>query len=96
MTEEKTYQMRLKEKLTAALHPIHLEIQDDSKRHAGHSGHDPRGETHFIVTVVSDAFEGLNAVGRHRLVYGAVEAELKERVHALNIKALSPAEYNHR
>ncbi|MFY9288934.1 MAG: BolA family protein, partial [Alphaproteobacteria bacterium] len=61
---------------------------------AGHSGHDPRGETHFIVTIVSEAFEGKPSVARHRLVYGAVGDELKERVHALNITALTPSEYN--
>lgn len=89
-----TYKARMQRKLTAALAPIHLEIHDDSAHHAGHSGHDPRGETHFIVTIVSAAFSGLTAVARHRLVYASVAEELAERVHALNINAITPDEYN--
>lgn len=88
------YYDRIERKLTAVLKPISMEIKDDSKRHAGHSGHDPRGETHFIVRVVSEAFEGLSSVKRHQLVYGALQEELKERVHALNIVTLTPSEHN--
>ncbi len=89
-----TYQERMRKKLAAALAPIHLEIIDDSARHAGHAGHDPKGETHFKIKIVSGMFENLGRVARHRLVYDAVAEEFKERVHALNIDALSPAEYN--
>jgi BolA protein len=87
---EPTYQERIRHKLTAAFQPILLEIHDDSARHAGHAGHDPRGETHFKVKIVSSAFTGLPSVARHRLVYAALAEEMKERVHALNIEALPP------
>ena len=53
---------------------------------------DPKGETHFKVTIVSAAFRGLSRLERHRLVYQTVDAELKERVHALTIRALTPEE----
>jgi BolA protein len=46
---------------------------DESDQHAGHAGSrmlaSPSGETHFRVGIVSAAFEGLNTVKRHRLVY---------------------------
>jgi BolA protein len=90
--DSSSYQSRLRQKLQQALSPIHLEIIDDSARHKGHAGHDPRGETHFKVMIVSPVFQGLSAVERHRLVYQSVDAELKERVHALNIIARTPAE----
>jgi BolA family transcriptional regulator, general stress-responsive regulator len=87
-----TYKERLRQKLEAALAPVDMEIIDDSARHRGHAGHDPRGETHFKVNIISAAFAGLAPVARHRLVYEAVAEELKERVHALNITAKTPEE----
>ena len=51
-----------------------LEVVDESAQHAGHAGSRMQpgysGETHFNVKVVSDAFEGLNTVKRHRTIYG--------------------------
>jgi BolA protein len=90
-----SYHDRIRDKLTAALQPIHMEIKDDSARHAGHAGHDPKGETHFSVHIVSASFNAQNKVARHRLVYKALETELQERVHALSLKTLTPDEYNH-
>ena len=81
-------------KLTAMLKPTVLEIVDNSASHAGHGGSKGlRGsETHFSVLVVSDAFEGLTPVSRHRLVYAALSAELAEGLHALSIDAKTVAE----
>jgi BolA family transcriptional regulator, general stress-responsive regulator len=90
------YHERMRQKLAAAFAPIHLEIIDDSARHAGHAGHDPKGETHFKIKIAGAAFEGLSRIARHRLIYQALADELKERVHALNIEALTPDEYNYR
>jgi BolA protein len=90
-----TYKDRIQRNLEAALAPIDIEIIDDSVRHAGHAGHDPRGETHFKIRIVSPAFNGLTRVARHRLVYDALAGELKERVHALNIDAKTPEESLH-
>jgi BolA protein len=88
------YQQRIARKLTDALAPIFLEIIDDSAHHAGHAGHDPKGETHFTVEIVSAAFAKLGQVERHRLVYSALSQEMQERVHALSLKTLSPDEYH--
>ncbi|MGE3624676.1 MAG: BolA family protein, partial [Bdellovibrionales bacterium] len=63
-----SYRDRIQQKLSAALSPVQLEIIDDSTRHQGHAGHDPRGETHFKIRIVSSAFSGLGPVARHRLV----------------------------
>ena len=81
-------------KLTAMLKPTVLEIVDNSASHAGHGGSKGlRGsETHFSMLVVSDAFEGLTPVSRHRLVYAALSAELAEGLHALSIDAKTVAE----
>ena len=87
-----TYAERMRAKLEAAFAPTRLEILDDSHRHAGHVGDRPGGETHFNVTIVSAAFAGLTRVARQRLVYEAVADELKERVHALQLRTLAPDE----
>ncbi|WP_207483449.1 BolA family protein [Arenibaculum pallidiluteum] len=83
---------RIRAKLTEALAPVRLEIVDDSHRHKGHAGHDPRGESHFSVTVVSEAFRGKSRVERHRQVNALLAEELRERVHALALRTLTPDE----
>ena len=50
-----------------------LTIVDESDQHAGHAGSrmlgNTSGETHFRISIVSPAFDGLNTVKRHRMVY---------------------------
>ena len=87
----------IREKLTAALSPTLLEIEDDSARHAGHhheGGLDgrPGGESHFNLTVVAAAFEGQGRVERQRAINTLLREELAGPVHALSIRALSPRE----
>lgn len=87
----------IREKLTAGLSPERLVIEDDSARHAGHhheGGMDgqPGGESHFNLTVVAAAFEGQGRVQRQRAVNDLLRAELAGPVHALSIRALTPAE----
>ena len=87
----------MREKLTAAFQPTRLELEDDSWRHAGHhheGGMDakPGGESHFNLTLVSAAFAGQGRVQRQRAVNAVLSAELSGPVHALSIKALTPAE----
>jgi BolA protein len=57
----------IRDKLTGRFAPTRLEIVDESYRHAGHAGARPEGETHFAVTVVAQAFQGLSRVARQRV-----------------------------
>jgi BolA protein len=82
----------IRNKLTAALQPSRLEIEDDSARHAGHAGARPGGESHFNVLIEAQAFEGAPKVARQRMVYQALSEELKGPIHALSVKALAPGE----
>ena len=79
-------------KLTQALNPLRLTVRDDSNRHKGHSGHNPEGESHFHVEIVSAAFAGQSRVARQRMVYGILADEMKQRVHALALTTLTPEE----
>ena len=80
------------ERLTAALSPTRLELEDQSHQHIGHAGHDPRGESHFALTIASPAFSGLSRVERQRRVHAALGELMRERVHSLTIKAMAPGE----
>jgi BolA family transcriptional regulator, general stress-responsive regulator len=82
----------IRDKLTAALAPTVLEIDDQSAKHAGHAGAREGGESHFHVTVESAAFAGQSAVMRQRRVHRALEDELKGPVHALSLTLRAPGE----
>jgi BolA protein len=69
-----------------------LSVVDESHLHEGHMGHRPGGETHFRLHIVSPAFEGKSRIDRHRMVNAALAAELAGPVHALAMKAQTPAE----
>lgn len=69
----------------------HLEIVDDSARHAGHPGA-AGGAGHFRARIVSARFAGLGTVARHRLVYDALRDWMPHRIHALSIEAHAPGE----
>ena len=79
-------------RLRAALDPQQLDVIDDSEKHRGHAGHDGSGESHFTVEIVSDRFAGQNRVARQRLVNAALADLLRDKVHALAIKATAPGE----
>jgi BolA family transcriptional regulator, general stress-responsive regulator len=83
---------RITAKLTEAFSPDQLLVEDDSARHAGHSGARPEGETHFSVKLVSQAFLGKSRIERHRMVNAALAEDLATRVHALTITAKAPGE----
>jgi BolA protein len=79
---------RMREDLGA----VHVELIDESWRHAGHVGA-VSGGGHFILFVVSEKFAGMNLLDRNRMVYGALQGEIGGEIHALSIKALTPAEW---
>lgn len=49
---------------------------------------------HWYATVVSASFEGVRTIARHQKVYAAMGSRMKtDEVHALSIKAHTPAEW---
>ena len=49
---------------------------------------------HFQAVIVSAAFEGKSRVARHQVVYGALGDRMREEIHALSMKTLTPAEWH--
>lgn len=48
---------------------------------------------HFDALVVSSAFEGRSRVQRHQLVYAALGERMREEIHALSMRTLTPDEW---
>lgn len=82
-----------KERITQTLNEhipsLFLEIMDESHRH-----HVPEdAETHFKVTLVSEEFNGIPFIKRHRQVNKILTDEFKNGLHALSIHAFTPSEW---
>jgi BolA family transcriptional regulator, general stress-responsive regulator len=69
-------------RLTATFAPERLEVVNESHQHAGHSGDDGSGESHFRIVIRAAAFAPMNRVARHRAVHQAL-GDLNQRVHAI-------------
>lgn len=82
----------MREQLMVALDPIRLDVVNESHKHAGHASSPGTGESHFQVLVVAPIFEGRSRIERHRLVNDTLAGLLKNKVHALAIKAYAPGE----
>jgi acid stress-induced BolA-like protein IbaG/YrbA len=57
----------------------HLEVEGDGQ--------------HFSAVIVSPAFAGKSRIQRHQIVYGALGDRMREEIHALSMKTLTPEEY---
>lgn len=57
----------------------HLEVEGDGQ--------------HFTAVIVSPAFEGKRLVQRHQIVYGALGDRMRQEIHALSMKTLTPQEF---
>lgn len=89
--------MTIAEQLTdrlQSLSPQHLELVNESMNHAGYF---EGKESHFKLTIVSEAFEGKRPVMRHQQVYAEVSPLLTSQggsIHALAIHAYTPNEWS--
>ena len=65
--------------IQAGLACEHLEVAGDGQ--------------HFQALIVSREFEGRSRVQRHQLVYAALGERMREEIHALSMKTLTPEEW---
>ena len=87
-TMQSEIEVRLREKFA----PSALKVINDSAKHAGHSGDDGSGESHFTIQIESAAFTGVSRLQRQRQVIAALGDIVGERVHAVAINASEPAD----
>ena len=83
-------QQEMERLLTEAFEPTQLEVINDSAKHAGHSGDDGSGESHFTIVIEASAFADVSRLERQRMVNKALGDIPGERVHALAIQASAP------
>lgn len=86
----------LTQRLSREFDASHVEIVDESGLHAGHSGAIAGQVTHVRALIVSEKFQGLTRIERHRRVYGVLAEELRGTLHALSLQALTDKEYGAR
>lgn len=65
--------------IAAGLPCAHLEVEGDGR--------------HFFATIVSSEFKGLTRIKRHQRVYAALGERMREEIHALSMKTLTPEEW---
>jgi acid stress-induced BolA-like protein IbaG/YrbA len=70
---------QVRDYIAAGLSCTHVEVDGDGR--------------HFFATIVSAEFEGLPRVRRHQRVYTALGERMREEIHALSMKTLTPAEH---
>lgn len=81
----------IERRLEASFNPESLLVEDESHLHAGHAGaKDGRG--HFRVSIISESFEGMNPIARHRAIYTSMGDLMKTDIHALSIEAIASSE----
>lgn len=83
-------QQEMERLLKEAFSPTRLDVVNDSDKHAGHSGDDGSGESHFTVVIEAPAFADKSRLERQRMVNRALGDIPGERVHALAIQASAP------
>ncbi|HET9427216.1 MAG TPA: BolA family protein [Allosphingosinicella sp.] len=79
-------------RLREALAPSHLRVINDSDSHRGHAGHDGSGESHFTVEIEAPIFAGMSRLQRQRAVNAALGDLMRDRIHALVIRANAPGD----
>jgi len=79
----------IEQRLTETLGATHVEVEDESRLHAGH------GATggHYRAVVVSERFAGLSRVAAQRLVYDALGAWLDGPIHAFAVRTFTPEQW---
>jgi len=93
MSIHNSKQSSMEAKLLSAFAPERLEVINESHLHAGHQpDYDGTGETHFRIRIVSDKFEGMSRIARHRAINEVVKEELDTGVHALALEPSAPGE----
>ena len=69
-------------------------VKDVSEEHRGHQNFRENVESHFEIIIVSEKFENLNNVARHRMINKFLKEEYSSDLHSVTIKTYTTGEYN--
>jgi BolA protein len=68
-----------------SLSPEKLDVINESALHAGHSGDDGSGESHWRVVIKASSLDEMSRIARHRAIHSAMGKDIIGRIHALAI-----------
>ena len=74
--------------------PYFFLVKDVSEEHRGHRNFKENVESHFEIIIVSEKFENLNNVARHRMINKSLKEEFSSDLHSATIKTYTIDEYN--
>ncbi|RME75795.1 MAG: BolA family transcriptional regulator [Planctomycetota bacterium] len=80
---------QIRNHLSQAFHPLWIEIRDFQEHHSQHVGY--TGGAHLSLVIVSNFFQGMTPLERHRQIYKALEG-WRNSIHALSLKTLTEEE----
>ncbi len=81
----------LRTRLEASLALDHFEVEDFAKGHQHHDAY--TGGAHLNTIIVSNAFNGMDLIDRHRKIYEIVNDLMQNEIHALSMKTYTPEEW---
>lgn len=70
---------QIKNYIAAGLHCSHLTVEGDGQ--------------HFQATIVCADFAGKRLIARHQMVYAVLGDRMRQEIHALSMKTLTPEEF---
>lgn len=82
-------QLELTNRLTTEFNPKFILVENESHKHRSERG----TESHFKIVLVSDKFDNLNKVARHRQIYQLLAEDLQNGIHALALHLYSLEEW---
>ena len=83
---------KIKHLINCKINASHIEIIDESYKHRNHQKDTHGG--HFKLLIISNDFNGVSLINRHRLIYDILDEMIKVEIHALSIKAITESENN--
>lgn len=85
MSKQKELVLRLQQHFA----PHFIQVENESHLHRSGRG----DESHFKIVLVSESFEGMTKIARHRCIYELLALDLQQGIHALALHLYTPTEW---
>ena len=85
-------QIKIENLISQKINMIDFQIIDESHKHVNHKKDTSGG--HFKLFIVSDDFENMTLINRHKLIYNCLDSMMKKDIHAISMKLVTNQEFN--
>ena len=82
----------IKNRIASNIRNCKIKIIDESHMHAGHKNN-RQGSAHFKAVIISEHFENLSLIERHKKIYAILGSDMGTTIHAFSMKTFTPDEY---